>query len=173
MPEEGAIDSLLEQHPAHPELLEFKIAFALSRAGERLTDEQIGLLERMMGVRPSDDAPHRRLARHYLAGETFAERVRAVEHLEFLDIREINSPAYAAELSALYAQLGDRARAFAKAERAATIAPFDGTQREQAARMALLAGDRAAAERHLLALTIIEPDRDIHRRRLEALRGME
>lgn len=173
MPEEGVIDSLLEQHPTHPELLEFKIAFALSRTGERLTDEQIGLLERMMAVRPSDDAPHRRLARHYLAGETFAERVRAVEHLEFLDVREINSPAYAAELADLYAQLGDRERALAKAERASGIAPFDGTQREQAARMALLAGDRAAAERHLVALTIIEPDREIHRRRLEALRGME
>jgi tetratricopeptide (TPR) repeat protein len=173
MPEEGVIDSLLEVHPDHPELLEFKIGFALSRAEERLTDEQIGLLERMMDVRPSDDAPHRRLARHYLAGETFAERAKAVEHLEFLDVREINSPAYAAELAELYAKLGDRERAFAKAERASGIAPFDANQREQAARMALLAGDRAAAERHLVALTIIEPDREIHRRRLGALRGME
>jgi tetratricopeptide (TPR) repeat protein len=173
MPEEGVIDSLLEQHPTHPELLEFKIGFALSRAEVRLTDEQIGLLERMMAVRPSDDAPHRRLARHYLAGETFAERARAVEHLEFLDVREINSPAYAAELAELYAKLGDRERAFAKAERASGVAPFDANQREQAARMALLAGGRAAAERHLSALTIIEPDREVHRRRLEALRAMD
>ena len=45
--------------------------------------------------------------------------------------------------------------------------------RLKAARMALLAGDRAAAERHLTALTIIEPDREIHRRRLGALREME
>jgi tetratricopeptide (TPR) repeat protein len=94
-----------------------------------------------------------------------------VPHLEFLDAREINSPAYAAELADLYARLGRQAEAMAKAERAATIAPFDANQREQAARMALLAGDRAAAERHLVALTIIEPDRAIHRRRLEALRG--
>lgn len=173
MPAEGLIDSLLERHPDHPELLEFKIGFALSRVGERLTDEQLGLLERMMALRPSDDAPHRRLARHYLAADTFAERVRAVEHLEFLDVREIHSPAYAAELAGLYAKLGDHARAHAKAERAATIAPFDAAQREQAARMALLAGDRAAAERHLVALTIIEPDREVHARRLEALRGME
>ena len=66
-----------------------------------------------------------------------------------------------------------RLLALARVDRAATIAPFDAGQREQAARMALLAGDRAAAERHLTALTIIEPDRAVHRRRLEALRGME
>jgi tetratricopeptide (TPR) repeat protein len=173
MPDEGVLDSLLERHPEHPELLEFKIGFALAQAEERLDAEQIALLERMISVRPSDDAPHRRLARHYLAAQTFAERARAVEHLEFLDVREINSPAYAAELADLYAKLGEHDRALAKAERAATIAPFDANQREQAARMALLAGDRAAAERHLVALTIIEPDREIHRRRLAALKGME
>jgi hypothetical protein len=173
MPDAAAIDSLLEQYPEHPELLDLKIGLAFAGAGERLSDEQITLMERAMATRPADDAPHRRLARHYLAGESFAERAKAVEHLEFLDVREINSPAYAAELADLYAKLGEKDRAFAKAERASGIAPFDANQREQAARMALLAGDRAAAERHLTALTIIEPDREIHRRRLGALRGME
>lgn len=169
----AVLDGLLGDHPDHPQLLEFRAALALQDAGERLTDDQIALLRRLMAARPSDDAPHRRLTRHYLAADSFAERARAVEHLEFLDAREINSPAYAAELSAIYAGLGEHARAMAKAERAATIAPFDANQREQAARMALLAGDRAAAERHIVALTIIEPDRDIHRRRLGALREME
>lgn len=167
-PDEALIDTLLREHPDHPELLEIKVGFALARAEERLNAEQIGLLERVMEVRPSDDAPHRRLARHHLAAEDFEERARAVPHLEFLDAREINSPAYAAELANLYAQLGRPADALAKADRAATIAPFDANQREQAARMALIAGDSAAARRHLTALTIIEPDRPIHRRRLEA-----
>jgi tetratricopeptide (TPR) repeat protein len=171
MPDAATLDALLEAHPNHADLLDFRIAVALGGAGERLDAEQIGLLERMMALRPSDDAPHRRLAMHYLAADSFEERSRAVPHLEFLDAREINSPAYAAELADLYARLGRQAEAMAKAERAATIAPFDANQREQAARMALLAGDRAAAERHLVALTIIEPDRAIHRRRLEALRG--
>lgn len=173
MPDPGVVDSLLEQYPEHPQLLDLKIGLAFADAGERLSDEQIVLLERAMAARPADDAPHRRLARHYLAAEGFAERALAVEHLEFLDVREINSPAYAAELADLYGKLGDTARAQAKAERASGIAPFDANQREQAARMALLAGDRAAAERHLTALTIIEPDREIHRRRLGALRGMD
>lgn len=173
MPEESMIDGLLEAHPEHPELLDFKLGFALMNAGERLDEEQVNLLARVMQVRPADDAPHRRLARHYLAADSFEERVRAVEHLEFLDVREINSPAYAAELATIYAQLGRNAEAHAKAERASTIAPFNANQREQAARMALLAGDRAAAERHLVALTIIEPDRGVHQRRLEAVRKRE
>lgn len=171
MPDAATLDALLDAHPDHADLLDFRIAVALDGAGERLDAKQIGLLERMMALRPSDDAPHRRLAMHYLAADTFDERARAVPHLEFLDAREINSPAYAAELADLYARLGRNADAMAKSERAATIAPFDANQREQAARMALLAGDRAAAERHLVALTIIEPDRGIHQRRLEALRG--
>lgn len=171
-PDAGVLDALLAEHPDHPYLLEMRVELALEGAGERLTDEQIALLERLMDARPADDGPHRRLARHHLAGETFADRARAVPHLEFLDEREINSPAYAAELADVYAKLGEHGRAQAKADRAATIAPFDAGQREQAARMALLAGDRAAAERHLTALTIIEPDREVHRRRLEALGGM-
>ncbi|MCC5823737.1 MAG: hypothetical protein LAT64_14210 [Phycisphaerales bacterium] len=173
MPDPGVIEELLEAHPEHPQLLEVRVGLALAGAGERLDDDQIALLRRLMAVRPSDDAPHRRLTRHYLAADSFEERARAVEHLEFLDVREINSPAYAAELSEIYAKLGEHEKARAKAERATIIAPFDANQREQAARMALLAGDRAAAERHLKALTIIEPDRAIHERRLEALRGME
>lgn len=171
MPDAALLDALLEKFPAHPGLLEFRLALALDGAGDRLAGAQIALLERMMALRPSDDAPHRRLARHYLAGGSFEEQRLAIPHLEFLDVREINSPAYAAELAGLYAKLGRKAEALAKAERASSIAPFDANQREQAARMALLGGDRAAAERHLVALTIIEPDREIHRRRLGALRG--
>lgn len=168
-PPEQLIDELLAEYPDHPELLDLKLAFALMRADERLSDEQIALLERMIAVRPPDDAPHRRLARHYLAAESFDERLRAIPHLEFLDAREIHTPAYAAALADLYAKSGNPTGAQEKAERAASIAPFDADQREQAARMALLNNDLDAAERHLTALAIIEPDRDIHRRRLDAL----
>ena len=47
----------------------------------------------------------------------YAGRARAVPLLEFLDAREINSPAYAAELADLYARLGRKAEAMAKAAR--------------------------------------------------------
>lgn len=171
LPPEAVIDRLLEEFPDHAPLLEYKLAFALVNADVRLTDEQRLLLERLIGLRPPDDAPHRRLARHYLAAESFDERVLAIPHLEFLDVREVHSPAYAAELAELYAKTGRPDLAFAKAERASSIAPFDATLREQAARYAILAGDLGSAERHLEALTIIEPDRDIHARRLEALRA--
>lgn len=169
LPPEAVIDELLADHPDHPGLLEYKIAFTLVNADIRLTNEQLALLERMADLRPPDDAPHRRLARHYLAGETFEERLRAIPHLEFLDIREINSPAYAAELAELYAKTNRVELAAKKAERASAIAPFDATLREQAARYALIAGHVETAERHLIALIIIEPDRDIHQRRLDAL----
>lgn len=169
LPPEDLIDDLLEQFPNHAPLLEYKIAFSLVNADVRLTDEQRHLLERMTDLRPPDDAPHRRLARHYLAAETFAERLLAIPHLEFLDLREMNSPAYAAELADLYAKTNRVQLAHQKAARASSIAPFNGTLREQAARHAILAGDLDAAERHLIALVIIEPDRDIHQRRLDAL----
>lgn len=169
LPPEAVIDELLAEHPDHPGLLEYKIAFALVDADVRLTDEQLALLERMADLRPPDDAPHRRLARHHLAADSFDERLLAVPHLEFLDAREINSPAYAAELAELYAKTDRLDLAKQKAERASSIAPFDATLREQAARYAILAGDMEAAERHLIALIIIEPDRDIHQRRLDAL----
>ncbi len=169
LPPEHLIDTLLEDHPDHPGLLEYKIAFALVDADTRLTDEQLALLERMAKLRPPDDAPHRRLARHHLAADSFRQRLLAIPHLEFLDAREINSPAYAAELAELYAKTDRPGLAQQKAERASSIAPFDATLREQAARYAILAGDLEAAERHLVALIIIEPDRPIHQRRLDAL----
>ena len=43
--------------------------------------------------------------------------------------------------------------------------------RELAAEVAVRTGDWAEAERHVRALTRIEPDREIHRRRLEAIRA--
>lgn len=169
LPEPALLDKALARYPDHPQLLELRAGVALVNAGERLSDDQVALLSRLIAAEPFDDMPHKRLARHHLAGDTFAERLRAIPHLEFLDAREISSPAYAAELAELYARTDRPALALAKAERAASIAPFDATRREQAARMAILAGDLDAAERHLIALTIIEPDRDVHRRRLEAL----
>ena len=100
------------------------------------------------------------------------DRARAIPHLEFLDAREVHSVAYADQLAELYALAGNHELALAKAIRTTRIAPFDAHAREQAARMALLNNDLNMAEHHLNALISIEPDREVHKRRLESLKSM-
>lgn len=165
----------LEKHPAHPDVLEMAVAQALDDAGGRATAEMIPLLERYAAARPVDPKPHRLLAQMYLASPDAAEQLRAIEHLEFLDQREQKSTAYATELARRYfarGQDGDLARALAKAERATQIAPYEAPPRELAATIAIKARDFPGAERHILALTRLEPDRPIHLQRLEALRKL-
>ncbi len=165
------IGEQLHLYPDHPQLVTLALGYALSGAAERLSDEQVSLLQMAIRVLPANDAPHRRLARHYLASEDPAEQLKAIPHLEYLDAREIHSPAYAARLALLYAQTNEPAKAMAKALRAVAIAPFDADQRERAARVALLTGDMEMAEHQLEALIVLEPDREIHKRRLEALKN--
>lgn len=119
---------------------------------------------------PVAERPHRALVRHFLAQEDPAEQARAIPHLEFLDARAQYTPAFAAALATRYAEAGDAARAQVKADRAVSIAPFDADQRELAARIALVARDFETAERHLDALTLLEPDRPEHGVRLARLR---
>lgn len=162
------IDRWLALYPDHPEVLREAVARAMEDTDRRLDEETIELLRQYAAARPVDPLPHQRLARHYLA---IGEPALAAPHLEYLDAREQHSAAYAVELARLYAARGDLERASAKAERATIIAPFVPSHRELAATVALMRGDAPTAERHLQALTVIEPDRDIHRRRLEALRA--
>ncbi len=173
-PDRAFVERWLSQFPGHPDLRELaaRIALEESPAGEdgRLGDEVVEALGAYAGARPVDDWPHRLLARHYLSfGEDEAARFGAVEHLEFLDAREQSSIAYAAALARLYAERGEHEGARVKAERATRIAPFDADARELAARVALVAGDAARAKRHIEALAFLEPDREIHKRRLEAV----
>ncbi len=163
------VDDLLQQHPDHAQLVSLRTGYTLSGANERLTDEQVRFLQYAITVRPTDDTPHKRLASHFLAGEP-SEHPSAIPHLQYLDAREIHSPAYAGQLALLYAQTGDSEMAISKALRAVAIAPFDADQRERAARVALIVKDYEQAKHQLEALTILEPDREIHQRRLEALK---
>jgi Flp pilus assembly protein TadD len=73
------------------------------------------------------------------------------------------------ELAKRYAALSDMDRALAKAARATQISPYDARTREFAATICLRGGDLAGAERHIRALIAIEPDREIHKQRLDAL----
>jgi Tetratricopeptide repeat len=166
------IDELLATYPAHPQLITLKVGIALVGQDTRLDQSAISLLEEAIEIRPTDEAPHRRLARHYLADESLAEQFKAIPYLEYLDAREIHSPAFAGELALLYARSDQPDLAMNKALRAVSIAPYDADQRERAARVALLTNDTKQAIHQLEALTKLEPEREVHKRRLEAVRSM-
>ena len=172
MPTVDEISDLLEQYPDHPQLVTLRLGFALLGADTRLSPELVAMLDHACSVRPTDESPHQRLAKHYLAGETHGERAKAIPYLEYLDVRETYSPAFAAELALLYARSDDpldQQRAMEKALRAVSIAPYDADQRERAARVALLTKNNTEAVHQLEALIQLEPDRTIHQRRLDAL----
>lgn len=171
-PDEAFVTRWLERHPGHPELLRLRLAQTRAGAESDLDPVLIEPLEAYAAARPVSEEPHRLLVRIYLASEDHATRREAIEHLEFLDAREQRSAAYAIELARLYAADAQWDKAAAKADRANTIAPFDADVRELAARIAIKSGRLTEAERHIEALTVIEPDRDLHQRRLEAIRAM-
>lgn len=171
-PDEEFVARWLAKHPGHPELLRMRLAQTRAIADSDLDPMLIEPLEDYVEARPVSEEPHRLLARIYLGSEDHATRLEAIEHLEFLDAREQRSAAYAIELSRLYASSSEWALASGKSERATTIAPFDADVRELAARVAIRSGRLGDAERHIRALTQIEPDRELHQRRLEAVRGM-
>lgn len=173
------VNGSLEEHADHPDLLRLAVQLRVREAGGEPTAEMAPLLERYAAACPIDPMPRRHLAKLALDGllaDSDAEAgsngiSRAIGHLEFLDAREMRSPAYALALAERYAKLGRMNEAWGKARRATMIAPFDASTREQAARIALLKGDFKAAEHELEALAVLEPDRELHKRRLEALRA--
>lgn len=168
-----------ERYPDHPQLAELEASILIEALGdlppERLDENTIAALERFAELVPIAEQPHRLLARHHLAGD---DPARAIPHLAFLDAREQHSPVYALELARRTAAIGAWEEAHRSAERAASIAPFDPSVREFAARVALkiaMDGDRdrfTDAERHVIALTVIEPMVAAHVSRLERLREL-
>lgn len=169
-PSDDQLRSWLEEFPGHAVLLREIAARAIDSGGGEATLESVPALLAYAAACPVDDMPHRALARLFL--RTAGRESEAIPHLEFLDAREQSTPVYAIALAQQYAALGDWEHAGAKAERATRIAPFDADNRELAARIALMRQDYATAERHIRALTIIEPDREVHKRRLERVREM-
>jgi cellulose synthase operon protein C len=164
---QAMIDRWLAAHPEHPEVLRSAVQLALKSNGGEPTEAMVPLLERLAAARPVDDLPHRMLSKLHLAS---GAPQRAIAHLEYLDIREQYTAVYAVELARQYASLRDWPKAMEKARRATIVAPFAPANRELLAAIAINAGDLALAERQLEALTIIEPDRQQHRARLESIR---
>ncbi len=167
LPPRAQVDALLSELPTHPELLEVAVDAALAETNGRATQENAELLERYAAARPVDPKPHRLLAQLYLDS---GEPQRAIPHLEYLDAREQKTPAYASELARRFAAQREFRKALSKAERATQLSPYDARPRELAATVAIQAGELGIAERHIAALTVLEPDRAIHRERLEAVR---
>jgi Flp pilus assembly protein TadD len=169
VPNRNTIDALLAAHPDHPQLMHIKIGFLLSDGVERLDTALAERIERYAQQNPAEETPHRLLARHYLAADDADERRRAITHLEYLDAREVHSSAYADELAMIYARSGMSEQAVEKALVAVRRAPFSAHAREQAARIAMIAGDLEHAAHHIRVLTKLEPDREIHEQRLDAI----
>jgi tetratricopeptide (TPR) repeat protein len=170
-PGEADIRRWLDEQPDNPFLLEAAVA-AVGERGISGPDD-ISLCERYARARPVDPLPHKLLAAAYLSGSGGGTGPEgAIPHLEFLDAREQSSPGFAIELARRYMAIGQGGKALAKAARATRIAPYDPSVREHAAAIAIRAGDLRTAERHIEALVVLEPDRELHRRRLEALRAM-
>lgn len=90
-----------------------------------------------------------------------------MKHLRELDLRADKDNIYALAIARNRRAAGDRAAAMSAAERAVRMNPFDASVRELAAAIAVEAGQLPAARVHIKALTALEPDREIHRRRLE------
>ena len=159
------LDDWIGTHPTHPDLVEMKMLRLLER--EEVTDEQrIEWLERYVALRPIDPAPRRRLIK-LLGADGLDEQARL--HLEFLDHVEANSPVYAVQLAESYRQSGDLDRALSKMTRAVEIHPYHAPYRELAAAIAVEAEALSQAHRHIVALTILEPGRPLHKKRLEAI----
>lgn len=167
--EASSLSELLEAYPDHPQLIEKLARDTLDANRGRPTPDMEWLLTRWAQAVPVADEPRRMLV--LLAREDGIDPGddTTIGYLEHLDARAQYTGAYAAELARLYMRRDEPDRALAKAGRAVRIEPFDAPLRELAATIAWRAGEFAQARDHVHALTIIEPDRDIHRQRLDAM----
>ena len=158
----------LTEYPDHPDLLELALRRALE--ADRVPDEEVfDLLQRYSAARPADPFPDKRLANLWINSPT---PQRAIPHLERLDRQEQKSPVLAAKLASLYRQTGELDQALKKVTRALQINAYHAPRRELAAAIAIEAGELEIARRHIEALTLIEPDRPQHHKRLAAIDRM-
>lgn len=160
----------LEKYPDHPDLIALQLRRRLEHVdiGPDTAEDQalIALLHRALELRPVDPFPHKRLAAIWLASDT---PQRAIEHLEALDLIEEHSTAYALELARQYRAQKQPLKALEKVTRAININPYNAPNRELAAAIAIEAGELQTARDNIFALTLLEPERPQHQKRLEAV----
>lgn len=165
--DDALVADWLERLPNHPDVLELAVRRRLEKlAGATPGEDDLALLARYAAARPVDPYPHRQLAKLHRGG---GDPSRAIPSLIELDAREENDHAFAIELARLYRAERDHAAALAAIRRAVRIDPYDPALRELSAAIAVEAGDLRSARRDVEALTLLEPDREQHRKRLARL----
>lgn len=169
-----AVDGWLKDYPDHADLLELAVKLRVTANKNKASAEMVPLIEAFAAARPGDPTPHKLLAALFLDETSPAHNAaKAVPHLEFLDAREQNSASLSVQLARLYAAEGEWDKAWAKALRACTVAPYEAANREFAATVAIKRGDFDGAKWQLETLKILEPDRPIHAQRLKALEDLK
>lgn len=163
------LQKMLEAHADHPQLIELRARAELEATGGRPTPGLAPLLTQWAQAVPVADEPRRLLVLLAREQGIDPDDDTTIGYLEHLDARAQYTGAYAAELARLYLRRDEPRRAYEKAQRAVGVEPFDAPLRELAAMVAWRAGELHTARSHVHALTIIEPDREIHRQRLEAM----
>jgi hypothetical protein len=172
--DDATVKAFLNEFPDQADLVELLLRRA--RTADRSAGaETRALLERYARLRPVDPLPHRIWATLAMQGAEGLDAVGdegALRHLRELDLRADKDNVYALAIARNRRAARDLPAAIAAAERAVRINPFDASVRELAAAIAVEGArlDRAAV--HIEALAELEPDRVIHRQRLERLRGM-
>ncbi|MCH8821937.1 MAG: tetratricopeptide repeat protein [Planctomycetes bacterium] len=162
---EDTLLSWLKKYPDHPDLLQLQLRRQVEAIGGQ-DKSLIPLLEKYVKARPVDPFSYKRLADIWLHSSS---PEKAIPYLEQLDIREEKTPVYALTLARMYRENGEKELALKKATRALQINPYNADNRELAAEIAFESGQLDLVRKHIVALTIIEPDRPRHKKRLIAI----
>ncbi len=162
-PAAADVAALLAQYPEQPDLL--RLAAEAALRGTDLEAARQAVL-RYAAARPVDPWSDQMLVA--LASRTHRPE-EAVASLEQLDSQEQETGAWAHQLAEVYRARGQLEQAALAADRALQREPYNGTYRELAAAIALQGNNMDAAQRHLEAMTVIEPDKAVHFVRLAAL----
>lgn len=167
------VNGWLALHPTHPDLLELRARRDIDR-DELVGDETKSILRRYRSARPLDPWPDRVVVREWLASGDLTgaddQTIKALARLESLADKD---PIFAWERARLHRARGELVVAMRSAKRMVRIDPWRAEFRELIAAIALESGDYSTARFHLEALVVLEPDRTIHVRRLEALGRLE
>jgi len=169
--DDATVRAFLAQHPEQPDLVEILLRRARG-TGASDTAEARSLLERYARLRPVDPLPHRIWAK--LAGGSLdaGGDASALLHLRELDLRSDKDNIYALAIARNRRAARDFPAAIDSAERAVRMNPFDASVRELAAAIAVEGGRPELAETHIEALVALEPDRALHKQRLERVRAL-
>ncbi|MGC4032882.1 MAG: hypothetical protein QM754_14330 [Tepidisphaeraceae bacterium] len=108
--------------------------------------QALTMYEQAYAIQPMAVKPHQRLAGLYLQKD-LANPAKAIEHLKFLHVLELQDNRYAKQISRLYARLGDNANAAEWAKQATYVDLYDVAAHELLVDAAEKAGDTATAER--------------------------